>query len=878
MTATEAKITDVLATSETPSVLLDDQRRRWLEGERVLVEEYCRRAPSLKDDTESLLDLIYSEVLLRELQGEQPRLAEYVERFPDVAGPLRVQFELDQAIRESESVHARSGSVIGRYTLLELIGEGGMGAVYIAQQDRPVCRRVALKIIKPGMDTKEVIARFEAERQALALMEHPHIAKVFDAGTTGPESGCSGRPYFVMELVRGVPITAYCDQHALSVRARLELFVEVCHAVQHAHQKGIIHRDLKPSNVLIAEEDGRGVPKIIDFGLAKAMGQQLTEKTLFTVYPQVVGTPLYMSPEQADLTTRDIDTRADVYSLGAMLYELLTGATPFDPARFRATGFDEVRRIVREEDPPCPSMRIRLLEDASEIAAVNRGTDCRRLRQLVAGDLDWIVMRCLEKDRARRYGTANALARDIERFLNDEPVEAGPPSRTYRVRKFVHRNKAGVLAGSAITAALVAAIAILAESNARIRGESAAKDASLATTREVVRQMTNLASQHDARLAGIPQGEAIYIALRQDTLRYLEPIVKQAEIDEDSNYEIFHILESMADIQMDLGRYDEARATCNRAIEIVQERLAVDPDNREYLADLGYIKRCMVRIMWTQVNLENEPEAELVAYGSELVDMLREYNRRYPENLQSMIHPLLVLGCVAEDRQGDKLAAELLFRECLSHSEEYLPRNETSGPGYEWQWASASARRLGRIVRDKPTAGADEAAPILEKALRWSNTLRKTNPSRWAKYEAAVAELELGICYFQMHPTERAIAHVRHASDELRRLSVEYPSVADTDYVRPARRAQGTLVRQLQQAGRLDEAAEAARQMADWLSDISPRIPDDPKAQSELQLAQAETFVMLVATGQLSETLHMLPWIPRTEQPISSRHEPLPRR
>jgi serine/threonine protein kinase len=390
------------------------------------------------------LDLIYSEVLLREQRGEQPALAEYLERFPDLADQLRLQFELDEVVQPTDTISERPGTVVGRYTLLEQLGEGGMGVVYVAQQERPVTRQVALKIIKPGMDTKEVIARFEAERQALALMDHSHIARVFDAGATA-----SGRPYFVMELVHGKPITDYCDQNNLTIIERLELFVQVCHAVQHAHQKGIIHRDLKPSNVLVTQHEGHRVPKIIDFGLAKATGLQLTDKTLLTVYPQMMGTPVYMSPEQAEMTTLDIDTRADVYSLGVMLYELLTGATPFDPTRLRKAGFDEVRRIIREEEPPRPSMRIRVLGPA---VATHRGTDVRRLHQLVNSDLDWIVMRCLEKDRARRYGTASALALDIERYLRDEPVEACPPTRAYRLRKFIRRNKAGVLAGTAIVA------------------------------------------------------------------------------------------------------------------------------------------------------------------------------------------------------------------------------------------------------------------------------------------------------------------------------------------------------------------------------------------------------------------------------------------
>ncbi len=343
------------------------------------------------------------------------------------------------------------GTVIGPYKLLQQIGEGGFGVVFLAEQERPVRRRVALKVIKPGMDTREVIARFEAERQALALMDHPHIAKVHDAGATE-----NGRPYFVMELVPGVPITEYCDQCQLPTAERLELFVAVCQAVQHAHQKGVIHRDLKPTNVLVAMQDGRAAPKIIDFGVAKAINQRLTEHTLATGFAQIVGTPLYMSPEQAELSPLGVDTRSDIYSLGVLLYELLIGTTPFDKDRLHAASYDELRRIIREEEPPRPSARFSTLSaELATTVAVRHRTDVRRLEHTVRGELDWIVMKCLEKDRNRRYDSAGSLARDIERYLHDEPVLACPPSAAYRFRKFARRNKTLLSAGGAIAAVLV---------------------------------------------------------------------------------------------------------------------------------------------------------------------------------------------------------------------------------------------------------------------------------------------------------------------------------------------------------------------------------------------------------------------------------------
>jgi tetratricopeptide (TPR) repeat protein len=344
----------------------------------------------------------------------------------------------------------RAGAAIGRYKLLEKIGEGGFGIVFMAEQVEPVQRKVALKIIKAGMDTREVIARFEAERQALAMMDHPNIARVLDAGATE-----AGRPYFVMELVHGIAITEYCDQKHLATHERLQLFIKVCQAVQHAHQKGVIHRDLKPSNVLITEHDGEPEPKVIDFGVAKALEQKLTEKTLFTAFHHMIGTPAYMSPEQAGLSAVDVDTRADIYSLGVLLYELLTGVMPFDADTFRKAAIEEIRRMIRETEPPKPSTRLLTLGEKLTEVAKQRRTEPAALGRLVRGDLDWIVMRCLDKDRQRRYETANGLATDVARHLANEPVAARAPSTLYRFQKLVRRNKLAFAAGTLIMVLLL---------------------------------------------------------------------------------------------------------------------------------------------------------------------------------------------------------------------------------------------------------------------------------------------------------------------------------------------------------------------------------------------------------------------------------------
>jgi serine/threonine protein kinase/tetratricopeptide (TPR) repeat protein len=372
------------------------------------------------------------------------------------------------------------GTVIGPYKLMEQIGEGGFGLVFVAEQQQPVRRKVALKVIKPGMDSRDVIARFEAERQALALMDHPNIAKVLDAGTTE-----SGRPYFVMELVKGISITDYCDQNQLTPRERLELFTHVCQAVQHAHTKGVIHRDLKPSNILVTLHDGTPVVKVIDFGVAKAIGQHLTDKTIYTRYAQLIGTPLYMSPEQAEMSGLDIDTRSDVYSLGVLLYELLTGMTPFDRKRLGKAAFDEVRRILREEEPPKPSTRLSALGESLSAVSAKRKMEPRKLSALVTGDLDWIVMKALEKDRSRRYETASSLAADVRRFLGEEPVEARPPSAWYRFRKLARRNKVALTTAALVAATLLLGTVVSAWQAVRAtRAQTAARAAEDEATKE----------------------------------------------------------------------------------------------------------------------------------------------------------------------------------------------------------------------------------------------------------------------------------------------------------------------------------------------------------------------------------------------------------
>jgi tRNA A-37 threonylcarbamoyl transferase component Bud32 len=483
--------------------------------------------------------------------------------------------------------------VAGRYKLLEKIGEGAMGEVWIAQQVQPVRRKVALKLVKPGMDSRTVLSRFEAERQALALMDHPNIAKILDGGRTD-----QGRPFFVMEYVKGVPITHYCDDAHLSVQERLTLLIPICRAVQHAHQKGIIHRDLKPSNILICLNDGKPVPMVIDFGLAKAMHQPLTEDTVHTAHGVMVGTPLYMSPEQAELNNLDIDTRSDIYSLGVILYELLTGTTPLERHRFREAAWHEILRIIKEEEPPKPSARLSSTVTPANIAA-RRKLEPEKLSRLVRGELDWIAMKCLEKERSRRYETANGLARDIERYLHDEPVEACPPTVAYRINKLLRRHKGPVLATALVLVSLIggtvaATIALLRAREAEARAltdraaavraeEEQAKARALAderlqatsqTLRGITKQLLDGTSIYEAT-PGFRLTLALIVRDALEALHKNQPPTRESE------RLLLHSYLNLCDAYVDLGDAPRARAAWGVFNQLARKRAGAYPNETE---------------------------------------------------------------------------------------------------------------------------------------------------------------------------------------------------------------------------------------------------------------------------------------------------------
>jgi eukaryotic-like serine/threonine-protein kinase len=638
-------------------------------------------------------------------------------------------FKTTRSLGPAESAE-QPGSMIGRYKLLQQLGEGGCGTVYMAEQEEPVRRRVALKVIKLGMDTKAVIARFEAERQALAMMDHPNIAKVLDAGATD-----TGRPYFVMELVRGMSITQYCDDRNLPTIERLNLFTQVCHAIQHAHQKGIIHRDIKPSNILVTLHDGVPIPKVIDFGIAKATLGRLTDQTVFTAFEQFIGTPAYMSPEQAEMSGLDIDTRSDIYSLGVLLYELLTGKPPFDPKSLLQSGLDEIRRVIREVEPPKPSTRLTTLTSADCIALAKlRGTDPAKLSVLLRGDLDWIVMRCLEKDRMRRYESASAVAADIGRHLHNEPVTASPPSATYLLQKLVRRNRLAFAAAAAIAAALVIGLgvamwafvqekaarerAVAAEREqrkARAQAESARNNESQqralaeeARGNEAKQRLAAEAEEKKAKMAAAKSEQAFRfmgqmltgigpsVAAGRDTTLLREIVDKTiarlaTHLKEQPEISI-SIRLKLASVYMDLGDYTKGEALAREAL--VESEKIYGRKGEEFAYALTV--QSMARLTQGQA-VESE------AMAREAVALMRQL----PDKQDAKVAKALFVLGVAQVRQAKFREAETALREVLAVAQREADQEELP--------VDVILTTLAAVLEKQGRLG--EAEPMLRDAL-----------------------------------------------------------------------------------------------------------------------------------------------------------------
>jgi serine/threonine protein kinase/Flp pilus assembly protein TadD len=691
------------------------------------------------------------------------------------------------------------GTVIGSYKLLEQIGEGGFGVVFMAEQQQPLRRKVALKVLKPGMDTRRIIARFEAERQALALMDHPNIARVIEGGGTP-----LGRPYFVMELVCGIPITDFCDQNQLPVYERLELFLSVCSAVQHAHTKGIIHRDLKPSNVMVTLHDENAVVKVIDFGIAKATGQQLTERTLFTNFAQMIGTPLYMSPEQAQMSGLDVDTRSDIYSLGVLLYELLTGTTPFDKGRFKEAGCDEMRRIICEEEPPRPSARISTLGQAARTISMHGHGQSRRLSQLVRGELDWIVMKCLEKDRNRRYETANGLALDVQRYLRDEPVQACPPSAWYRLGKFSRRNKRPLITLAVVVMALMAGtLASLGQARRATQAQALAQErleiseANLLLARQAVDEMyTQVANELGGQPSMLPYQRDVLVK----ALRFYEEFARRNSSDPAIRLERGRALLRVAQIHFSLGQRRQSMQVVEQAIKVLEDltaHLPAEAQRRAWLAGALSLRGNILTSTGRRKPAQSSFRQALSLYG-ELVAEHPEIS----EHSSCLARTQQFLAAALSDCPRE---AEQAFREAVNRFEKLVAEQQ------------GNTEYRGQLIHTRNALGAflagvgrfQEAEKTLRQAIdlfeQSGEALERTG---W-RAERPDAEFNLAKVLNGSGRPRAAEQYYRRAIASQERIAARFPD--ETHNRNNLAVYSTTLAVFLKRAGKLDEAATLRR-------------------------------------------------------------------